>query len=96
MAEIWPNAMSGRSVRSIVEEASFTASRKAIIDDAKRWDEFWRGAEWGLARDPAGFDQVDVNLWVIICEPSRIGMPRLRVYYAFDDANVYLKWVERG
>lgn len=82
--------------RTVVEEPGFAAGRALIIADAKRWDDFWRAAEWGLAKDPAGFDQVDANLWVIICEPAEGSMPRLRVYYSFDDENIYLKWVEPG
>ncbi|MBJ7612871.1 MAG: hypothetical protein DLM71_04925 [Chloroflexi bacterium] len=83
-----------KPVRSTREEPGFAAGRASIIPDARRWDAFWRAAEWGLARDPTAFDQVDENLWVVICEPSRTGMPRIRVYYSFDAQYIYLKWVE--
>ena len=87
-----------RRLRGQIEEPGFAESRSAIIADAQRWDEFWFAASWALQHDPEGFDQVDnIDLWVIICEPSRfLTMPRLRVYYSFDDDNVYLKWVELG
>jgi len=90
--------MAGRRkpLRDVVEEPGFVAGRQALFADVKRWDEFWRGAEWGLAKDPAGFDRVHDDLWVILCEPAEGSMPRLRVYYSFDDDRIYLKWVERA
>jgi hypothetical protein len=87
-----------RLLWSVIEEPGFIAGREAILPDAKRWDEFWRAVEWALAQDPAGFDQIpEHRLWVIISEPSpRTGMPRIRTFDAFDDAGIYLKWVERA
>jgi hypothetical protein len=85
-----------RPPRSILEEPGFTAGREAILPDVKRWDEFWRAVAWALAQDPAGFDQIpDHDLWVIVSESSRQGMPRIRTFYCFDDAHIYLKWVEK-
>jgi hypothetical protein len=86
----------GKRLRTVVEEPGFTAGRDAILPDVRRWDEFWIGVEWALTQDPEGFDRIpDHNLWVIVSEPSpRTGMPRMRVFYSFNDEFIYLKWVE--
>lgn len=92
--------MAGRKagLRGVLEEPGFTAGRELLLPDARRWDEFWIAAEWALVRDPSSFDPIpDYDLWVIVSEPSpRTKMPRLRVFYRFDDEFIYLKWVERA
>ena len=85
----------GKPPRKVIEEAGFREGREAITQDARRWDDFWEAVEWALAQDPAAFDRVPSHdLWVIVSEPSRTGMPRVRVFYAFDDECIYLRWVE--
>lgn len=84
--------------REVVEDESFVLSRTQITADVSRWDEFWRAVEWVLAHDPTAFDRVDdLDLWVVVAEPSlRTGLPRVRIFYSFDDQRIRLRWAERA
>lgn len=87
--------MAGSNLRTIVESPEFVEQRERIQPIVRLWDRFWFGIDWTLSRKPeAGFRIL--NVWLMLTEPSPLGMTRLRILYTFDDDVVTMLWIERA
>lgn len=77
--------------REVIYFKSFEKELKAVVSDAKRADEFLRGAEWIVCRNPRYGTQMapDSPVWFlpIIDIP---GHPSVILYYTFNDRFVGL------
>jgi hypothetical protein len=83
------------SVRSIVETQEFERQRLVVMPDIQRFDEIMRGVYWALATRPEAFPAVghDSNIHVLKTDEFT-GVPRLRIFYRFDESTVHLLWIE--
>lgn len=81
----------GTVLRTIRQEPLFQEQLEAIEPDVRRADEFLRGVEWLLARNPTFGQQVAPNskVWAVASNEAPT-IPNLIVYYTFDENMVYL------
>lgn len=97
--------MFGRPLRGIVHDHLFTLQLHHFINDPLDAEEFCRGAEWVLARDPTQGTQVSESVWFLpsayyIAEPDVASAggtyyATLVIYYTFDDERVTLLSIQR-
>ena len=82
-------------LREVVEELTFTEQVLNITSDIKRFDEILEAITWALAKSPDDFPLADeVNGLHIVKTDSWGAIPRLRVFFKFDDNQTRLCWVE--
>jgi hypothetical protein len=82
-------------MRTIVYEKTFDAALKEIEPSFERADEFLRGVEWTLIRNPKfGIClQPEANLWMI---PAADVFPEsYAIWYTFDTIKVYFLSISR-
>ena len=84
------------SARTVIETATYEAQRDAIMPDIRRFDEIMRGVYWALSTRPEVFPSVDQNNPTIhvLKTDAFNDLPRLRIFYKFNDVAVQLLWVE--
>lgn len=77
--------------REVIYFKSFEKDLRAIDSDAKRSDEFIRGAEWTLCRYPRFGTQVaaDPDVWFLPIFDTTDG-PSVILYYTFNDRYIGL------
>ena len=86
----WINA------RTVVETKTYEAQRDAIMPDIRRFDEITRGVYWALSTRPEVFPPVDPNnptIYVLKTDAFS-DVPRLRIFYKFNNEAVQLLWIE--
>jgi hypothetical protein len=78
-------------LREVVYEATFDTSLKEFSDDFFRADEFIRGAEWVLTRDPYSGNQIHAES-IVWCLPVAAvdEFPAAMLYYTFNDRYVWM------
>jgi len=82
------------SYRTVREEKSFSVEKERISRSAKRLDDVLSGIVWALCRAPESFEKVsDLGLYLIKTDAAP-GIPRLRVWYTFNDTEVHLLFIE--
>ena len=74
--------------RQVVRERLFERELRALIQDARKADDFVEAAEFVLARDPEIGSRLEAGIWFLPMAP--IGKVQLALYYTFDDATVTL------
>jgi hypothetical protein len=74
--------------RQVIRERSFEHQLRALIEDARKADDFVEGAEFILARDPKIGSPMDDGIWFLPMAP--IGRAQVALYYMFDDSTVTL------
>lgn len=74
-------------LRTIIRDAVFEAEMQKIEGDVQKADEFLRGAETVLSREPEAGHHVGGGSHVRFLPGYTVD---LAIYYTFDDANVYL------
>lgn len=80
--------------RDIVHERRFVAELAALEPNAKRADEFIRGAEFVLGRDPHEGKQVaNSPVWAYPQENIK-GLIPLILYYCFDENRVWFMSIQ--
>ncbi len=83
-------------MRTIIKEAVFEQQATMLIGSARRADEFLRGAEWLLARDPRSCGRrvaPESSVWRMVHDEGA-DMTPIALYYTFDADTVYLLEVE--
>lgn len=82
-------------IRTVIEDKRFEEQKKKITPDVRRFDEILFGVAWAVARGPEQFPQAleKPDIRVIKTDPLA-GIPRLRIFFTFDDDEVHLKWIE--
>lgn len=85
----WLNA------RTVVETRTYESQRDTITRDVKRFDEIMRGVYWALSTRPEAYPAIapDSSIHVLKTAPFN-AIPRLRIFYRFDDSSTYLLWIE--
>lgn len=75
--------------RDAVYTEQFEIDLERIEGDARRADEFIRGVEWAICRNPREGRRVTNDVWAW---PRRDlpGLPHLTVFYTFNDQTVWL------
>lgn len=82
-----------KGFREVVREHSFERQLRALVRQAIPADQFVEGAEYLLARDPLiGSPTDDPNVWFLPMAP--IGEKQVALYYAFDNATIWLLGIE--
>jgi len=84
------------SARTVIETKTYEAQRDAIVPNVRRFDEVMRGVYWALSTRPEAFPPVDPsNPTIHVLKTDAFSdIPRLRIFYKFDDVAVQLLWVE--
>lgn len=82
--------------RTIKETETYEAQRDAIMPDIRRFDEIMRGVYWALSTRPEAFPSAEPNTPMIhVLKTDAFGnVPRLRIFYKFNDVAVQLLWIE--
>lgn len=78
-------------LRDVVQEPEFSAALAALQPNLRRADEFLRGVEFALARDPTCGTQVTTNpdIYMIVMNDP-LGSKQHALFYVFNDSTVYL------
>jgi hypothetical protein len=93
LRDSWPNGLACRRVfAKSVREHSFERQLRALVRQAIPADPFVEGAEYLLARDPLIGSTDDPNVWFLPMAP--IGEKQVALYYAFDNATIWLLGIE--
>jgi hypothetical protein len=83
-----------RPLRSVFCEERFEHELEDLFPNAVAADEFVRGVEWVLVRDPRSGTQVSDSVWFVPASyywgQSNGWLNTLVIYYTFDDRNVTL------
>lgn len=83
------------SVRTVVETQEFERQRNAVMPDIRRFDEIMRGVYWALSTRPEVSPLVSHGSEVHVLKTDEFaGVPRLRIFYRFDESTVHLLWIE--
>ena len=83
------------SVRTVVETQEFERQRSAIMPDVRRFDEIIRGVYWALSTQPEAFPSVSRGSNIHVLKTDEFAdVPRLRIFYRFDESTVHLLWIE--
>ncbi len=79
-------------IRTVIKELEFEESLARIVVDAREADDFVRGVEWDLARNPVGGWPIGEGspVWFIPIRELVDWLPVLVIYYTFDENNVWL------
>ena len=82
-------------IRQVVREHRFERELRALIADAIPADQFVEAAEFLLARDPLIGSPVDADQLVYVLPMAPIEGEQVSLYYAFDQATVWLLSIAR-
>lgn len=82
-------------IRQIIREHRFERELRALIDNAIPADQFVEAAEFLLARDPLIGSPVDEDSVVYFLPMAPIEGQQVSLYYAFDEATVWLLSIVR-
>ncbi len=84
------------SARTVIETKTYEAQRDAIMPNVRRFDEVMRGVYWALSTRPEAFPSVDLsNPTIRVLKTDAFSdIPRLRIFYKFNDVAVQLLWIE--
>ena len=84
------------SARTVIETKTYEAQRDAIMPNIRRFDEVMRGVYWALSTRPEAFPSADPNNPTIhvLKTDAFSDIPRLRIFYKFNDVAVQLLWIE--
>jgi len=76
--------------REIIHSPRFNRELDSLLPGAKRADEFVRGAEWILSRNPETGHRISENsaVWMIALTELSETTP-IVLYYTFDDEKVW-------
>jgi hypothetical protein len=76
-------------MRNAVHQPEFVAKLRLLLPDFERADEFVRGVEWILCRDPhSGTEIGRTNVWFL---PAADIFPQpLSIFYTFSQTEVFL------
>jgi hypothetical protein len=81
--------------RTVVETKTYESQRDAIIPNVQRFDEIMRGVYWALATQPEAYPPISPNSSIHVLKTDAFSdIPRMRIYYRFDDSNTHLLWIE--
>ena len=77
--------------RTLVESERFKGELAQIAPNIARWDEVFRGVQWGLCRKPhaVGKPTAADGIYAVPTDDWP-GVPAVVVYYRFDDSTVTL------
>ena len=77
--------------REIVKSPQCEKEAEDLLGSVERVDDFFRGLEWALSKDPFCGQNLEPNspIWVITSAPAGIET-RIVVYYTFSDVQVFL------
>lgn len=82
-------------LRTVIEDKQFNEQKQKITPDVRRLDEILFGITWTVARGPEECPRVLENPDIRVIQTNRfMDIPRLRIFFTFDDKEVHLKWVE--
>ena len=83
-------------IRQVVREHRFERELRVLIDEAIPADQFVEAAEFLLARDPLIGSPVDEQRLVYFLPMAPIKDRQVSLYYAFDEATVWLLSIVRA
>lgn len=77
--------------RTLIESERFKGELAQIAPNIVRWDEVFRGVQWGLCRKPQLVGQLTAADGIYaVATDDWPGVPSVVVYYKFDDKTVTL------
>lgn len=83
------------NVRTVVETKTYESQRDAVIPNVRRFDEITRGVYWALATRPEAYPPISPKSSIHVLKTDAFpDIPRMRIYYRFDDSNTHLLWIE--
>ena len=83
------------NVRTVVETKTYESQRDAVIPNVQRFDEITRGVYWALAIRPEAYPPISPKSSIRVLKTDDFpDIPRMRIYYKFDDSKTYLLWIE--
>lgn len=83
------------NVRTVVETKTYESQRDAVMPNVQRFDEITRGVYWALATRPEAYPPINPKSSIRVLKTDAFpDIPRMRIYYRFDDSKTYLLWIE--
>ncbi len=74
--------------RDVVYQPQFDQQLNELVSDIRRVDEFIRGVEWQVCREPHSGQQITANVWAIPLNSPPAG-ENLIIYYTFDTDHIW-------
>ena len=77
-----------------MEDPTFQVQGRRLLADIPRLHEILEGIKWHIQRAPEWFPVAHEGSDVRVIKTEPWGIPPLRAFYVFDDAQVRLVWIE--